>query len=89
VEIQYGDAQFRVRVRDDGSGIDPTVLEEDRPGHFGLPGMRERADLIGGRLDVWSQVGLGTEIELTIPAATAYATSRRRGRSGFAATGRD
>jgi signal transduction histidine kinase len=42
--------------------------------------MRERAELIGGRLVVWSEVGTGTEIDLTIPAAKAYATvgARRR-----------
>jgi signal transduction histidine kinase len=67
-----------VRVRDDGRGIQPAVLEGDRPGHFGLPGMRERAEIIGGRLTVWSEGGLGTEIELTIPAGAAYVRSRPR-----------
>src|SRR5262249_47682996 len=42
VEIRYDDAQLQVRVRDDGKGIDPARLSDDRPGHFGLPGMRER-----------------------------------------------
>src|SRR5208337_4916293 len=55
VEIKYEDKRFRVRVRDDGKGIDPKFLNEDgRPGHFGLHGMRERAKLVGGRLAVWS-----------------------------------
>jgi signal transduction histidine kinase/ligand-binding sensor domain-containing protein len=80
VEIRYDDAQLQVRVRDDGRGIDPDILEEHREGHFGLPGMRERADVVGGQLNVWSQTGLGAEIELTIPAAAAYATPRPRGR---------
>jgi len=65
-------------VRDDGKGIDSAVLADQRRGHFGLPGMRERAELVGGRLDVWSEVGAGTEIDLTIPAAKAYATVARR-----------
>jgi len=78
VEIRYDDRRLRVRVRDDGRGIQPAVLEGDRPGHFGLPGMRERAEIIGGRLTVWSEGGLGTEIELTIPAAAAYVKSRPR-----------
>jgi len=82
VEIRYDDEQLQVRVRDDGEGIDQAVLEEHRAGHFGLPGMRERAEVVGGHLNVWSQTGLGTEIELTIPAAAAYATPRPRG--GFA-----
>src|SRR6185295_6309656 len=81
VEITYDDRQFRLQVRDDGKGIDGTVGADQRRGHFGLPGMRERADLIGGRLDVWSEVGVGTEIDLTIPAATAYAAARTRRRA--------
>jgi signal transduction histidine kinase len=78
VRIRYDDAQLQVRVRDDGCGIDPEARDAGRPGHFGLPGMRERAELIGGRLDVWSEATLGTEIELTIRAAAAYTTSRPR-----------
>jgi ligand-binding sensor domain-containing protein/signal transduction histidine kinase len=73
VEIEYGTRQVRTRVRDDGSGIDAVVLsEEGRPGHFGLRGMRERSKRIGGQLDVWSERGAGTEVELTIPASIAY-----------------
>lgn len=44
-------------------------------GHWGLRGMRERAKLVGGNLEVWSQLDAGTEIELNIPAASAYAKS--------------
>jgi len=78
VEIRYDHSELQVRVRDDGKGIEPAVLEEDRPGHFGVRGMRERAELVGGHLDVWSKAGLGTEVEVTIPAAAAYATPRGR-----------
>jgi signal transduction histidine kinase len=70
-----------LRVRDDGKGIDPKLLSEDgRAGHYGLHGMRERAQLVGGKLAVWSKLDSGTEVELSIPASTAYATSYR-GRS--------
>ena len=73
VEIEYDTQQVRTRVRDDGIGIDATVLsQEGRPGHFGLRGMRERSKGIGGQLDVWSERGAGTEVELTIPAPVAY-----------------
>jgi signal transduction histidine kinase len=73
VEIEYDTRQVRTRVRDDGIGIDATVLsQEGRPGHFGLKGMRERARGIGGQLEVWSEHGAGTEVELTIPASVAY-----------------
>jgi signal transduction histidine kinase len=79
VEIRYDEKQFRVRVRDDGKGFDSKVFSGDgRPGHYGVPGMHERARLIGGKLAVWSELDAGTEIGLSIPAATAYAKSRRR-----------
>jgi signal transduction histidine kinase len=78
VEIRYDDEQFRLRVRDDGKGIDPAVLANQGPeGHYGLRGMPERAALIGGKLAVWSEVGAGTEVELRLPASV-YATSPRR-----------
>jgi signal transduction histidine kinase/ligand-binding sensor domain-containing protein len=76
VEIRYDRNQLRVRIRDDGKGIDPKVLEESRrPGHWGLPGVRERAATIGSQLSFWSQPEAGTEVELTIPAAIAYAAT--------------
>jgi len=65
-----------VRVRDDGRGIDPKVIEAGgRAGHYGLPGMRERATMVGGKLAVWSKLDSGTEVEMTIPASFAYANS--------------
>jgi len=76
VEIRFDDRQFQVRVRDDGKGIDQTVLDKHWSGHSGLPGMRERAEFIGGHLDVWSNVGLGTEVDLTVPARAAYVDAK-------------
>jgi signal transduction histidine kinase/ligand-binding sensor domain-containing protein len=77
-EIRYDAEQFRLRVRDDGKGVDPAILSsQGSEGHFGLPGMRERATLIGGKLVVWSEVDAGTEVELRVPASTAYATAPR------------
>jgi len=79
VEIRYDQGQFRLRVRDDGKGIDATILTAEGPtGHFGLHGMRERAELMGGKLTVWTAAESGTEIELILPAARAYAASPRR-----------
>jgi signal transduction histidine kinase len=73
VEIRYDHQQFRMRVRDDGKGIDQAILSgHGREGHFGLPGMRERANSIGGKLVVWSEPEAGTEVELRIAADTAY-----------------
>ena len=79
VDICYDDEQFRMRVRDDGQGIDAAVLaNQGLEGHYGLRGMPERAALIGGKLAVWSEVGAGTEVELRLPARIVYATSARR-----------
>jgi signal transduction histidine kinase len=76
VEIQYLERQFRVRVRDDGKGIDEKFVNQDGgQGHYGLRGMRERANLLGGKLTVRSEPGSGTEVELSIPASNAYATA--------------
>jgi signal transduction histidine kinase/ligand-binding sensor domain-containing protein len=79
VEFRYDERELRLRVRDDGKGMDATLLAaEGRAGHFGLHGMRERAKLMGGKLTVWTAAQSGTEIELIIPAAYANAASRRR-----------
>jgi signal transduction histidine kinase/ligand-binding sensor domain-containing protein len=76
VDIVYGKRHFGLRLRDDGKGVDQHVLDEGgRTGHHGLPGMHERARLVGGKLAVWSDRGSGTEIELTIPAVLAYANA--------------
>ena len=79
VDIRYDEEQFRMRVRDDGQGIDAAVLaNQGLEGHYGLRGMPERAAQIRGKLAVWSEVGAGTEVELRLPASIVYATSRRR-----------
>jgi signal transduction histidine kinase/ligand-binding sensor domain-containing protein len=81
-EIRYDHHWFRLRVRDDGKGIDPAVLEKGgRSGHFGLPGVRERAQRIGAQLDFWSDARAGTEVELMVAASIAYQTSKGGSRS--------
>jgi len=67
VELEYGSRELRVIVRDDGRGIGSDVLHAGREGHWGLAGMRERAESIGARLSVRSREGEGTEIEVVIP----------------------
>jgi signal transduction histidine kinase len=85
VEIRYDERQFGLRVRDDGKGIDSKLLNDDeRPGHYGMRGMRERAKLMGGKMTVWSELDSGTEVELSIPATNAYATPDGRRRSWLA-----
>jgi signal transduction histidine kinase len=78
-EMAYTESLFRLRIRDDGKGIDPDErLQSERSGHWGLRGIRERAEHLGGELEVWSVPGAGTEIELRIPASIAYETGTTR-----------
>ena len=88
MEIHYDERQLRVRIRDDGKGIDSQIVtDQGCNGHRGLQGMHERAKLVGGNLEVWSRLDCGTEIELTIPASAAYARPTTRRRSWFARKG--
>jgi len=77
VELEYSYKQLRILVRDDGIGIDPDVLQSGRDGHWGLAGMRERAESIGARLKVWSRANAGTEVELLIPSQVAFVRERK------------
>jgi signal transduction histidine kinase/ligand-binding sensor domain-containing protein len=72
VEVDYSASNLRILVRDNGCGIDPEVLRAGRDGHWGLPGMRERAEKVGAKLRVWSRAAAGTEVELTVPGQVAF-----------------
>jgi PAS domain S-box-containing protein len=75
-EILFDEHQLRLRIHDDGKGIAPKVLEEGgRAGHWGLIGVRERAKRMGAQLDIRSEAGAGTEVQLTVPASVAYEPS--------------
>jgi len=80
-EISYHSENVRVIVRDDGRGIDQSILNDGRSGHWGLSGMRERAEKIGAQFNIWSSPRAGTELDLVIPAKVAY--HRRPKRSPF------
>jgi ligand-binding sensor domain-containing protein/signal transduction histidine kinase len=78
VEIRYDHDHLQLRIRDDGKGLDPKIVEAGGvSGHFGILGMRERAQRIGSRLDFWSEEGAGTEVQLTVPASMAYQKPHR------------
>jgi hypothetical protein len=59
-------------IIDDGIGIDEALVQKGRIGHWGLAGMRERAQKVGGRFNIWTSPGKGTEIDLKIPARLAF-----------------
>ncbi|MBY5533687.1 hypothetical protein HFO58_11015 [Rhizobium leguminosarum] len=73
-DLVFDRDQLRVIIRDNGHGLDLTVLHAGtREGHWGLPGMRERAESLGGKMSVNSNRELGTEIVATVPGKAAYA----------------
>jgi signal transduction histidine kinase len=77
MELNYERKQLRLCIRDNGVGIAPEILSAGSvAGHWGLPGMRARAQKIGGYLNLWSQLGAGTEVEVRVPAQIAYSASR-------------
>jgi ligand-binding sensor domain-containing protein len=77
--IAWRAAGLCVRVSDDGCGIDEAILRMgERAGHWGLPGMRERATRIGGRFDLRRRECGGTELSLWLPARGAFADVRMR-----------
>ena len=78
VEIRFDQRHFQLRVSDDGKGIDEQAMRSQPTKHFGLHGMRERAELFGGKLEVWSKRGSGTQLDLSIPGAIAYDLSAGR-----------
>jgi len=75
--LEYRDKCFRLLVHDDGCGLNPHLVRFGREGHFGLPGMRERAEKIGAQLRVLSRPGSGTDVELTISGGSAYELPHR------------
>lgn len=64
VHLSFNDQGISLLVRDDGTGFKEPFNENAN--HFGLPGMRERAQLAGGKLTIDSQPGQGTTVRLTV-----------------------
>jgi len=71
VEVQYLRDLLRVLVRDNGCGINPEALQKQSDSHWGLSGMRERAENIGARFDISSRTGAGTEVRVAVPLDVA------------------
>jgi signal transduction histidine kinase/ligand-binding sensor domain-containing protein len=72
--LEYGANQFKLSIRDDGVGLPEQVLRDGgKEGRWGLIGMRERAQVQHGEIQIVSQPGGGTEIQLSVPGVRAYA----------------
>jgi len=80
VELEYAVNGLRVLVRDNGCGIKPEMLRSGREGHWGLSGMRERAERIGAKLKVMSGASAGTEVELSVPGHIVFRDPPSNGR---------
>lgn len=74
-ELEYADHGLQIRIRDDGMGIDPQVLNNGREGHWGLACMRERAARLGGSLTISSSATAGTEVRFSVPSSIAFQIS--------------
>jgi ligand-binding sensor domain-containing protein/signal transduction histidine kinase len=72
VLLSYGRQDLQIRVRDDGCGMTEEQLNAARPGHYGMAGMHERAERLGGTLSIRSRLGEGTEVNLSVPAYLVY-----------------
>jgi signal transduction histidine kinase len=71
VELKYGH-DLALHVKDDGVGIDPAIGDHGTEGHFGLQGMHERVERIGGKLTVASSASSGTEITVVVPGGIVF-----------------
>jgi len=74
IELRYS-RELTLRVSDNGIGIDSSITDKGKDGHFGLQGMRERADRVGGKLTLLTSTS-GTEIKLVVPGGIIFRTNR-------------
>src|SRR5215472_891294 len=82
VQILY-ERGLSLRVSDDGHGIDEETLKAGKAGHFGLAGMRERAQRINATLNILSESAKGTEVVLIVPGKMIFEASQRSAASFF------
>ena len=71
VALTRRDGKVRLEVRDEGRGFDPSAASGNGGGpgeRVGLPGMRGRVALLGGRLKIASESGAGTSLVAEVPA---------------------
>jgi signal transduction histidine kinase/ligand-binding sensor domain-containing protein len=78
LDIVYQPVHLLVSITDDGSGIETGLEKCGRIGHWGIKGMRERAETLGGRVKIFSRVPSGTVVEIYLPGTVAYLENWRR-----------
>jgi signal transduction histidine kinase len=66
IQLGHDERELWIEIEDDGGGFDPGTAPADRP-HYGLLGIRERAELLGGRATIDSAPGMGTRVEVRVP----------------------
>ena len=69
ISLTYQSDCVTLRVQDDGDGFDVKQAPTSLNGHYGITGMRERARKIGGQIEIQSEIGTGSQIELSVPYA--------------------
>jgi signal transduction histidine kinase len=74
IQLRYEKEGLVLAVRDDGRGFDAASAIPLTVGHYGLTGMRERAERIGGRMTITSAPGHGTELAIFVPFAECAGT---------------
>jgi signal transduction histidine kinase len=83
VEIIFGSVNFQLLIQDNGIGIGKNICAHGKAGHWGLQGMREQAEEIGGKVRIENRPESGVEIELIVPSTIAYMSSSESGRIGW------
>ena len=69
IALRFERRRFHVDIEDDGRGFDRSVDRSDEQHHYGLIGMQERAERLGGEFHITSSPGKGTQVRLSIPVA--------------------
>ncbi len=80
IQLAATGRELSMEIEDDGAGFDPAVVPQDRP-HYGLMGVRERAELLGGKAIIESAPGQGTRVEVRIPLPDEAAPPPSPGRA--------
>jgi two-component system sensor histidine kinase DegS len=71
VAIGFSAGAVTLTITDDGRGFDPEAVQRNRAGHFGIMGMQERAQSLGGVLTIQTGPGQGTQVRLSVPVRSA------------------